>query len=133
MTSNYLAILLRSNRGPKCWDIIKMRLTFQCSIRLAEGPTAPNPKNQKEESYGARKQIKQGGGVNRNAEWDDAIRFYRANLAHIVKRDERNVCSTAMRRLWHPLAEQGGSPKTRSTCRWPVRALGSASSPDSER
>jgi hypothetical protein len=54
------------------------------------------------------------------------------NARPIIKRDERNVCSGEMRRLWHPLAEQGESSKTHSSCRLRVRALGSASYPNSE-
>jgi hypothetical protein len=42
------------------------------------------------------------GGSNRNAESGHLIPFYRLNLGHIVKRDGRNMCSTEMKRLWHP-------------------------------
>jgi hypothetical protein len=46
-----------------------------------------------------------------------------------VKRDEKTVCSTATRRLGHPLPERRAPPKTRNTLRWQRRAPGSAKSP----
>jgi hypothetical protein len=45
-----------------------------------------------------------------------SISFYCENPLDIIKHDKRNVCSTERRRLWHPLAEQDESPKTRSRC-----------------
>ena len=63
-----------------------------------------------------------------------AARFARCgNARHMIKRDERNVCSEELRRPWHPLAERGERSKTHSSSRLRVRALESASYPDSER
>ena len=54
---------------------------------------------------------------SRNVKLGYLICLLPQNSFSIVKPDERTLCSTAMRHLWHRLVELGQRRKTRSSCR----------------